>query len=75
MELEHLISCEAPRSIILAGAAGADVPLLCAFLEVLLGNRLEYDSNDINYDAPPRLCYHVDSDNLAEEAPGLTPPD
>ena len=32
LELEHLISREVPQSIILVGAAGADVPLLRAFL-------------------------------------------
>ena len=56
MELEHLISREAPRSIILFDVAGTDVPSLHAFLEVLSENRSEYDSDDIDYDAPPRMC-------------------
>ena len=38
LELEHLISREAPRSIILSDVAGTDVPSLRAFLEVLSGN-------------------------------------
>ena len=74
LELEHLISREAPWSIILSGAAGTDVPSLRAFLEVLSGNGPEYDSDDVNYDAPPCMCYHIDVDDLAEEAPGITPP-
>ena len=40
-----------------------------------MGNGLEYDSNDIDYDAPPCMCYHVDGDDHAEKAPRLTPPD
>ena len=50
--LEHLISHEAPRNIILSGVVGTDVPSLHAFLEDLSVNRPEYDSNDIDYDAP-----------------------
>ena len=63
-----------PWSIILSGAAGTDVPSLRAFLEVLSGNGSEYDSDDIDYDTPPHMCYHVDGDDLAEEATGLMPP-
>ena len=73
LELEHLISHEASWSIILSSAAGTDVPSLCAFLVVLSRNGPEYDSDDIDYDALPRMCYHVDGDDLAEEVPGLTP--
>ena len=47
----------------------------CDFLEVLLGNGPLYDSDDIYYDAPPPLCYNVNGDDLAEEAPRLTPLD
>ena len=75
LELEHLISREAPRSIILSGTAGTDVPSLRAFLEVLSGNGPEYDFDDIDYDAPPHMCYHVNVDDLAEEVPRLTPLD
>jgi hypothetical protein len=75
LELEHLISREASRSAILSGTVGTDVPLLCTFLEILSGNGLEYDSDDIDYNAPPRMCYHIDGEDLAEEAPELTPPD
>ena len=62
LELEHLDSREALQSIILSDAAGTDVPSLRAFLEVLSGNGPEYDSDDIDYNAPPRMCYHNDSE-------------
>jgi hypothetical protein len=75
LELEHLISREVSRSTILSGVAGTNVPSLCAFLEILLGNNLEYDSNDIDYNDPPCMCYHIDSEIQPEEALGLTPPD
>ena len=75
LELEALISREAPQSIILSSTAGIDVPSLRIFLEVLSCNGPEYDSDDANYDASPLMCYHVHGDNLAKEAPGLTPPD
>ena len=75
LELEYLISHEAPRSIILFGGVRTDIPSLCTFLEVLSRNRPEYDFNDIDYDAPPCMCYHIDGNDLAEEAPGLTPLD
>ena len=52
MEVEHLISHEASRSAILFGAARTNVPSLSTFLENLLGNDLEYDSDDIDYYAP-----------------------
>ena len=74
MELEHLISHEASWSAILSGVAGTDVPLLRTFLEIFSGNGLVYDSDDINYNAPPCTCYHI-SENPIEEAPELTPPD
>ena len=74
MEQEHLISREASRSAILSGAAGTDVPSLCAFLEILSWNDSEYESNDINYHAPPRICYHINGEVLLEEAPRLMPP-
>jgi hypothetical protein len=51
--LEHLVSREARQSAILSGVAGADVPLLCTFLEILSGNGLEYDSDDVDYYGPP----------------------
>ena len=53
LDLEHLISCEAPRSVILSGVAGTDIPSLCAFLEILLGNGPEYNSDDIDCYALP----------------------
>jgi hypothetical protein len=75
MELEHLISREAPRSTILSSAAGTDVLSLRTFLEILLGSDSEYDSDDVDYSAPPCICYHIDGDVIAEEAPKLTPSD
>jgi hypothetical protein len=74
MELEHLISREALQSTILSRAVGTDVPSLHAFLKILLGNGLEYDFDDIDFCALPHMCYHINSEVLAEEAPGLTPP-
>jgi hypothetical protein len=47
--------------------------LLRAFLEILLGNGSEYDSDDIDYNTPPRMCYHIDGEVVLEEAPRLTP--
>ena len=64
-----------PRSAILSGAPGTDVPSLCTFLEILSGNDSEYNSDDIDCYAVPRMCYHIDSKVLAEEAPELTPLD
>ena len=62
LELEHLVSREAPHGAILFGAAGADVPSLRTFLEILLGNGLEYDSDNIDCNAPPRMHYHTDGE-------------
>jgi hypothetical protein len=53
MELEHLIRNEAPLCTILFGATGTDVPSLRTFLEILLGNSLKYDSDDIDCYVPP----------------------
>jgi hypothetical protein len=75
LELGHLISRDAPRSAILSSATGADVPSLRTFLEVLSGDGLEYDSDDIDCYAPPSMCYHIDDEVLAEEVPRLTPSD
>ena len=74
MELEHLISCEALRSTILSGATGADIPSVCTFLKILSGDGLEYNSNDIDYYAPPLMRYHIDDEVLAKDAPGLMLP-
>ena len=75
MELEHVNSREAPQSAILSGIAGVDVPSLCTFLKILLGDGPEYDSDDIDCYAPLRMCYHIDSEVLAKEAPELMPLD
>jgi hypothetical protein len=74
LELEHLISLEVPRSTILSGVAWTNVPSLRAFLEILLGNNPEYDSNDIDYNDPSCMCYHIDSEIQPKEALRLTPP-
>ena len=55
LELECLVSCEAQWSAVLSGMARVDVPALHTFLEILLGNGLEYDSNDIDCYAPPLM--------------------
>jgi hypothetical protein len=75
MELEHLISREAPQSTILSGTAETDVPSLGTFLEIHSGCDSEYDSNDVDYSAPPCMCYHIDGEVLVEEVPRLMPPD
>jgi hypothetical protein len=75
MELEHLISHKAPQNAILSGMAGANVPSLRAFLEILLGNDSGYESDDIDYHAPPRMCYHIVGEVLLEEVLELTPLD
>ena len=64
-----------PWRTIISGVVGTNVPSLRTFLEILLGNGLEYDSDDINCDAPPSMCYHIDGKDPIEEAPRLTPPD
>ena len=68
LELEHLVSREAPRSTILSSAVEADVPSLCTFLEILLGNDPEYGFDDIDCYALPNMCYHIDGKDRAEEA-------
>jgi hypothetical protein len=75
LELEHLISRKVPWSAILFGVARTDIPSLRTFLEFLLQNDSGYDSDDIDYGAPPRMCYQIDGEVLAEEAPRLMPSD
>ena len=75
LELEHLISCEAPRSTILSSVEGTNVPSLCTFLNILSGNGPDYDFDDINYNDPPCMCHHTDIEVLPKEAPRLTLPD
>ena len=70
--MEHLISHEAPHSAILSSMVGIDIPLLRTFLDILSGDGSEYDSNDIDYNTPPRMCYHINGEDAAEEAPELT---
>ena len=75
LKLEHLIRHKAPQSTILLGAVGTNVLSLRTFLEILLGNGLEYDSDDIDCYAPPCMCCHIDGEVPTEEALELTPPD
>jgi hypothetical protein len=63
-----------PWSTIPSGA-GTDIPSLRTFLEILSENGPEYDSDDIDYNTLPRMCYHIDGKNLTKEAPRLMPPD
>jgi hypothetical protein len=39
---------------------------------MLLGDDLEYDSDDIGCYAPPCMSYHIDDEDPIEEAPELT---
>ena len=50
-------------------------PSLRSFLEVLTGNALEYDSDGIDCYALPHMCFHIDGEDAAKEAPELTPSD
>jgi hypothetical protein len=68
LELEHLISWEAPRGAILSGAAGTDVPSLHGFLEILLGNAPEYSSNNAGYYSPSCECFYLDGEVPADDA-------
>jgi hypothetical protein len=52
---------------------GTNIPSLRAFLEILSGNNLEYDSDDIDYNDPPRMSYHINGKVQPEEAPELRP--
>jgi hypothetical protein len=54
---------------------GTDVLSLRVFLKILSGNGPKYNFDDINYNDPPRMCYHIDGEVQPEEALGLTPPD
>jgi hypothetical protein len=59
LELEHLISHDLSWSTILFGVVGINVPSLHAFLKILSGNIPEYDSDGIDYNDPPCMCYHI----------------
>jgi hypothetical protein len=72
LELDHLVSRDVPWSAILSSTTGADVPSLRTFLKVLSRNSPEYDSDDIDYYTLPRMCYYVNGEVLADEAPELT---
>ena len=73
--MEQLVSREAPRIIILSGAAGTDVPSLRNFLEILSGFGPEYDSNDAYDFSPPRECFIIDDGAGTDTAPELMPLD
>ena len=49
--------------------------MLHALLEVLSGDGPEYDSNDIDYNAPLCMCYNINYEDQPKEAPRLMPPD
>ena len=73
LELEHLISRKAPQSAILSGTTWANVLSLRTFLEILLGNGLEYDSDDIDCYALPHMCYYIDGEVPTNEVLKLRP--
>jgi hypothetical protein len=54
---------------------GIDAPSLHAFLKILSGKGPKYDSDDIDYNDPPCMCYHIDDEVQPEEAPELMPLD
>jgi hypothetical protein len=57
-----------------ASAVGADFPSLRTFLKILSGNDSEYNSDNIDYNTPPHICYHINGEVLPKEALRLTPP-
>ena len=73
LELERLVNHEMPRSVVLSDATGANVPSLRTFLKILLGTDLQYDSDDIDWYAPPCMCYHINIEVPTEEPPELMP--
>ena len=73
MELEHLISREAPRNAILSSVARTDVPSLRTFLEILSRDDPKYDFDDIDYYAPPCMCYHINGEVPTMELLKLMP--
>jgi hypothetical protein len=56
------------RGTILSGIAGIDISSLCTFLKILSGNGPKYDSNGVYYYSSSRECFHIDGDNLANDA-------
>lgn len=75
LKLEHLVSREVPCGVILSGAGRTDVSSPHNFLEILLGYRLEYDSNDARYFSPSCECFFIGGGATVEHAPELNPPD
>jgi hypothetical protein len=73
--LEHLVSREAPRGVILSGTAGTDVSSLCTFLKILSGVGPEYDSDEANGYSPGRKCFHIYGDQVINNNVKVTPPD
>jgi hypothetical protein len=63
------------RGTILSGAAGIDISSLRTFLKILSRNGPEYDSNGVDYYSPSRECFHIDGDNLANDASEVMLPD
>jgi hypothetical protein len=64
-----------PQSTILSGVARTNVPSLHAFLEILSGNNPKYESDDIDYNDPPCMCYHIYGEVQPKETPELIPSD
>ena len=72
LKLEHPVSHDVPRGVILSSAIEVDVPSLCTFLKILSRNGPEYCSDDIDHYTPPCMCYHIDGEVPPKEAPELT---
>lgn len=75
LELEHLVSQEASRSIVLSGTAGIDVPSLSNFLEILSGYGSKYDSDDTSYYSPRHECLFLSGKAATTDATDLMPSD
>jgi hypothetical protein len=43
------------------------IPSLHVFLEILLRNGPEYDSDNIDNNDPLRMCYHINGDDQVPE--------
>ena len=46
--------------------------MLCIFLEILSRNSTKYNSGDIDCYVLPHMCYYIDGEVPADEAPELT---
>jgi hypothetical protein len=57
------------------GAAGTNVSLLRTFLKILSRIGPEYDSDEFDDYSPPRKCFHIDRDQVADDNVEVTPLD